>query len=203
MDKRVFYLLGNLLGIIFFTFLSQAAYQAWLKSNSVLAFGIVVMNGLILILYLIRRQPDAITRHFPAWLIGVIGTLLSLLYRPGQIDVLPMLATAGNVMQVLGLATVFGSLISLNRSLGIVPANRGIKQVGLYRFIRHPLYASELLFFSGYVLSNQSLVNFIILIAQFAFQYSRARIEENFLMDDPVYLSYMMQTRYRFIPGIL
>jgi protein-S-isoprenylcysteine O-methyltransferase Ste14 len=203
MNKRVFYMLGDFMSVLFFGMLALAAIEIWRRSNTLISLGILLMNSLILAVYVIRRKPDAIIEHPFAWIIGVAGTLLGLLYRPGQADVLPVLLFAGNAMQIVGLAATIGSLLSLRRSLGIIAANRGIKQGGLYRFIRHPLYASELVFFCGYVFSNQSAANLILLIMHIAAQYSRARIEENFLSSDPVYQLYLSKTRYRFLPGVL
>ena len=109
----------------------------------------------------------------------------------------------GEYLQIIGLLAIIGSLLSLKGSMGIVPANRGIRMGGFYRIVRHPLYAAELLFFSGYVLSNQSVLNIFLLVLSFAGQYSRIRIEENFLINDPDYKLYMSCIRYRFIPGLL
>ena len=154
-------------------------------------------------LYLVRREPNALIEFPFAWLISIVTTLLPFLFRPIQEAILPELLDVGYYLQIIGVVAIIGSLLSLRGSLGIVPANRGIKKGGFYRIVRHPLYAAELLFFSGYVLSNQSVANFVILVLLFAGQYSRSRIEENFLSNDPDYKLYMSCIRYRFIPGLL
>jgi protein-S-isoprenylcysteine O-methyltransferase Ste14 len=136
-------------------------------------------------------------------MLGFGGTLLSLLFRPGAAGTLPWLLAPGDCVQVAGLAAIGGALLSINKSIGIVAANRGIRQGGFYRFVRHPLYASELLFFCGYAMSNQSLANCLTLVAALAVQYGRIIIEEDFLSADPVYARYRSKTRYRLIPGIL
>lgn len=203
MLKKVLYSLGNLLGIALFTFLCTAAFQSYQKTDSLFLFSIVLVNGLILVLYLLRREPNALIEFPFAWLISIVTTLLPFLYRPIEEAFLAELLSTGYYLQIVGILAIVGSLLSLRGSIGIVPANRGIKRGGLYRIVRHPLYASELLFFSGYVLSNQSLFNFFLLLLSFAMQYSRCRIEENFLSNDPGYKLYMSCTRYRFIPGLL
>lgn len=203
MLKKVLYSLGNLTGIALFVFLCMATFQSYQKTDSLLSFSIVLVNGLILVLYLFRHEPNALIEFPFAWLISIVTTLLPFLYRPIQAAILPELLGVGYYLQIIGVVVIIGSLLSLRGSLGIVPANRGIKRGGFYRIVRHPLYASELLFFSGYVLSNQSVVNFFLLVLSFAMQYSRSRIEENFLSNDPGYKLYMSCTRYRFIPGLL
>ncbi|MBL6986554.1 MAG: hypothetical protein ISR72_05860 [Methylobacter sp.] len=203
MLKKIVYSVGNLTGIALFTFLCTAAFQNYQKTGSLFSFTIVFINGLILALYFVRREPSALIDFPFAWLISIAATILPFLYRPIQEAFLPDLLVAGYYLQIIGVATIIGSLLSIRGSIGIVPANRGIKIGGLYQLVRHPLYASELLFFSGYVLSNQSLFNFLLLLLSFAMQYSRSRIEENFLINDPDYKLYMTSTRYRFIPGLL
>jgi protein-S-isoprenylcysteine O-methyltransferase Ste14 len=203
MLKKLINSCGNLSGIALFVFFCMANILNYQKTGSLFSFSIVLVNGLILLLYLLRSEPNALIEYLFAWLISIVTTLLPLLIRPVQEVLLPELSGAGFYIQIIGLGAIIGSLLSLRGSFGIVPANRGIKKGGFYRIVRHPLYAAELLYFSGYVLSNQSVANFVILVLLFAGQYSRCRIEENFLINDPDYKLYMSCIRYRFIPGLL
>jgi hypothetical protein len=159
MLKKILYSIGNLTGIALFTFLCMAAFLSYQKTHSLFSFNIIVVNGLILILYLIRREPEALIELPFAWLISIGTTLLPFLFRPDQDAFIPELIMIGKWLQVVGLLAMIGSLLSLKGSMGIVPANRGIKKGGGYRIVRHPLYAAELFFFTGYVLSNQSIFN--------------------------------------------
>lgn len=203
MLKKFLSSLGNLTGIALFVFLCLAAFQNYQQTHSLFSFSIVLINGLILALYLVRREPDALIEYPFAWLISIVTTVLPFLFRPIQVAILPELLDVSYYLQIIGVVAIIGSLLSLRGSLGIVPANRGIKKGGFYQIVRHPLYAAELIFFSGYVLSNQSIVNFVILVLIFAGQFSRSRIEENFLSNDPDYKLYMSCIRHRFIPGLL
>ena len=203
MLKKVLNSIGNLSGIALFAFLCMAAFLNYQKTHSLFSFSIVLVDGLILVLYLFRREPNALIEFPFAWLISIVTTLLPFLFRPIQEAFLPELLGIGDYLQLIALVATIGSLLSLRGSMGIVPANRGIKRGRFYQIVRHPLYASELLFFSGYVLSNQSVLNFILLLLLFVGQYSRSRIEENFLINDPAYKLYMSCIRYRFIPGLL
>lgn len=203
MLKKLLYASGNLIGIALFTLLCMATIQSYQRTLSLSTFGIILVNGLILVLYLVRREPQSLIEYPFAWFISIVTTLLPFLLRPAQEAILPELLGAGLYLQIIGVVAIIGSLLSLRGSFGIVPANRGVKKGGFYRIVRHPLYASELLFFSAYVLSNQSVLNFVLLLLLFAMQYSRSRIEENFLINDPEYKLYMECTPYRFIPGLL
>ncbi len=203
MLKKIVYSLGNLSGIALFTFLCAAAFQNYRQTDSLFSFTIVLINGLILMLYFVRREPNALIEFSCAWLISIVTTLLPFLYRPIQQAFLPELLSVGYCLQIIGVVAIIGSLLSIRASIGIVPANRGIETGGFYRMVRHPLYASELLFFTGYALSNPSIFNGLLLLLSFAMQYSRSRIEEHFLSNDPGYKLYMSSIRYRFIPGLL
>lgn len=201
--RRLANAIANIIGVVFFIFFFLSALHAFQESNSLPSLGIVAVNGLMLALFCLRRSSDNIIAFPFAWVLGFTGTLLPLLLRPGQAVFLPGLAMPGLYIQIAGLLAIVVALLSLNRSFGIVAANRGIQNGGLYRIIRHPLYASEILFFCGYAMANQSIANLVTLLAIIAAQYCRIRIEENFLSADPAYALYMSKTRYRLIPGIL
>ncbi len=86
----------------------------------------------------------------------------------------------------------------------MVPANRGVREGGLYRVVRHPLYAGEIVFITGFMLVNPSVWNVIIWALDCVLQVCRARVEERFLSADPQYRSYCQRTRYRLLPlGVL
>jgi protein-S-isoprenylcysteine O-methyltransferase Ste14 len=75
----------------------------------------------------------------------------------------------------------------LRRSFGIVPANRGIREGGLYRFVRHPLYSAELLSVLGVVIVYPSARNVALWTIACCLQWLRACAEERFLSQDATY----------------
>jgi protein-S-isoprenylcysteine O-methyltransferase Ste14 len=101
----------------------------------------------------------------------------------------------GNVVQISG-------KLFLRRSFGIAPANRGIKRDGLYRFVRHPIYAGYLFTHIGILLIMPSLVNLVIYAIGWWAQILRIQAEEAWLTQDPDYRDYQAQTRWRLIPGL-
>jgi protein-S-isoprenylcysteine O-methyltransferase Ste14 len=109
----------------------------------------------------------------------------------------------GTVVQLIGACAIVAALLSLRRSFSIVPANRGIRTEGMYAFVRHPLYASELLLMLGFVIANPSILNAGLLVAEFVLQLSRAVAEERFLSTDPVYAQYLGRVKYRLVPPLL
>ena len=84
-----------------------------------------------------------------------------------------------------------------------MPAHRGIRTEGLYTFVRHPLYASELFAIFGFVIANPSVLNISLWLSDCVLQFARARAEERFLSADPIYSQYQARVRYRFVPGVI
>lgn len=147
---------------------------------------------------LFRSDPETVSVIGFDWIAGIGGTFAPLFFRPASWGITPFAKyaiVAGVMIQIAGLA-------SLNRSIAIVAAKRKIKTEGLYRFVRHPLYASYFLTFSGYVLMNTSIENMIIYVITMAFLFIRVFREEEHLALDSLYREYMQKVSYRVIPFV-
>lgn len=70
-------------------------------------------------------------------------------------------------------------LTNLGDPAGDFENTRNLVFTGLYRWIRHPLYASLLLFGMGAVLKNISTASLALFIGAAVFVYATARVEEN------------------------
>lgn len=149
-------------------------------------------------LFLFRSAPVTVSKDPLDWLFALGGTFTALLFAPSAWGILPaakILVVLGTVMQIFG-------LISLNRSFALVAAKREIKTRGMYHFIRHPLYSSYLIIFTGYILANTTWMNFALYVMTMAFLFVRLQREEKHLSLDPKYAEYMLLVRYRVIPFI-
>ncbi len=193
---------SNAIVLAFFSFLTLASYHHVQTTGSMRSVGVLLVNALFVGLYLTRREAKAVSPVPLAWCLAFAGTLFPMMMRPGG-EAFPVVVLAGDVLQAAGLVLIAVAMLSLRRSFGIVAANRGVMIGGLYRFVRHPLYAGELIAFLGYVLANPSGWNVVLLITQLGLQTGRARIEEGFLASDPVYRQYRRRVRRRFIPGVI
>ena len=143
----------------------------------------------------IAREPRAVAL---AWL----GTLLPLMLRPTDSAGAPLVLLAGLAMQYVGGIVLLAATLSLGRSFGIAAANRGIRVGGLYRMVRHPIYAAYLLIFFGFTLRHLSPSNVVVLMIWTAVQTRRALAEELLLAQDATYRAYQARVRYRFVPGV-
>ncbi len=81
--------------------------------------------------------------------------------------------------------------------------NRGIVTGGAYKYIRHPAYASKVLFWWLTALPRFSVGAVLSLTAWTVLYYLRAVTEERHLGKDPDYRKYQKMTRFRFIPGLV
>jgi protein-S-isoprenylcysteine O-methyltransferase Ste14 len=106
----------------------------------------------------------------------------------------------GPLFEFAGLVLVVGAFLSLNRSFGLAPENRGIKTAGVYRFVRHPMYLGYILTETGFVLDNSSLFNLLIFGISVLFLLLRLRAEEQLLQQDHAYRTYARRTRWKLVP---
>ena len=157
-----------------------------------------IFAGSVGIFTLIRRFPKSITKNPLEWLVAIVATIIPTFLHPSTINI----ASFGIPIQLTGLCIVLAGLVSLNRSFAIVPANRGIKTNGMYRAVRHPLYAGYCLSDVGLLLNQFSYYNAIIVSTAILFLILRIHFEESLLREDPEYLAFCNKTRYRLIPFI-
>ncbi|WP_426318579.1 methyltransferase family protein [Pseudoduganella sp. R-43] len=158
----------------------------------------VASETLVAALFMLRSEPAAVSHSPLDWALAIASTGAPFFFAPSGEGLLPAaraLIVAGVLLQICG-------LLSLNRSFGLVAARRQIKTTGLYRWIRHPLYASYLLSYVGYVLSNSSLGNAVTCLLASMLLLARLVREERFLSRDSEYLLYMRRVKYRILPMV-
>ena len=148
--------------------------------------------------FLIRTAPDSVSTDMRDWLLAIGATFAPFFFSPSDMA----LWADARYLLLPGSALLLTGLLSLNRSFGLVAAQRTIKTRGLYRVIRHPLYASYLISMSGYVLANTSTANLLIYGATMSLLLARLLREERFLAADVRYRAYMRQVKYRLLPFI-
>lgn len=148
--------------------------------------------------FLVRKFPQSVSAAPFDWIVAVLGTFSAFLLLPADWGVVP----AAKHAVVVGSGLTILGMISLNRSFAIVPAKREIKTSGMYRFVRHPLYASYVVTLTGYVLANTTLENALIYAFVMGCMFIRMFREEKHLSLDAEYRQYMQQVRYRLIPFV-
>ncbi len=133
--------------------------------------------------------------------IAFAGTAAALCVLPTGTSIAPDVVTAPLIM--VGTAIALAAKLSLRRSFGLVPANRGVKVGGAYRFVRHPMYTGYVLNHIGFLLMFFSVWNIAVYLSCWVLLYLRAIEEERFLLTDPAYCAYKDAVRGRIIPGLI
>jgi len=189
----------NLIGVIFYGFLAYNMLISFVVSHRLSSLFYLIMEGIVIYFFLTRDMPKQTSMRPYDWLIALIGSYLPLLLRAvsGGHDV-PLLL----FLQVIGTVVSTFGLLSLNSSFGLVVANRGIKKGGLYKYVRHPLYAGYIATYTSYIFQNMSLWNGTILSLALLLLILRVIAEEDFLAKDPAYVDYMKKTRWKLFPYI-
>lgn len=170
--------------------------QIWHHPH-LLLFLISELVGVAMIL--LQRRGEWSTDFYPV-LIAFIGTGAGLLVMPSGTQLVPDSVSLAFV--VTGAAISLAAKLFLGRSFGIVAANRGVKDQGVYRVVRHPMYLGYMLNHVGFLLMFLSVWNIAIYALTWTMFYLRAIEEEKFLRRDPRYCDYADKVRYRLLPGI-
>ncbi|MBB3522643.1 methyltransferase [Rhizobium redzepovicii] len=189
-----------LVGYLFVAIVMRIVPQ--MQDNRAIIDGLLLFSeGAAAFLILTRRPTRNASLRLYDWTVTAVGTLFPLLVSPNTSEPLAPLAVCGTVM-VLGFFLQIAAKLSLRRSFGLVPANRGIKIGGPYKFVRHPMYAGYLMMHIGFFLTHPSVWNFAIYATALTAQCFRLLAEERLLKQDPAYTAFMATTRYRLVPFV-
>lgn len=196
--RRIWEYLGN--GIFaayscFFMLIMLSDFVARHRASSLL---LILWDAVVAWFAVTRTMPERTNVSPYDWAISLFG-LLPLLLRPAAAvhDHVLLLAA-----QSFGQAVALTGLLSLNKSMGVVAANRGVKTGGMYRVVRHPIYAGFFVFNGAYVLQNVTAWNVLIYVALIFGQHLRMQQEELVLGKDADYAAYARRTRWRILPFI-
>lgn len=190
-----------------YIFLHFAGYGAWKLHAAHSAHGLQLTDLtfaaetlLLCAVILVRRDHRAVEPSLPRQALALAAFFSGvLMIGQRQTACLPALEASHYIVltaNVLGLFTI----LNLGRSFGILIAVREVKTSGFYRFVRHPMYATDILLRLGYLLGHPTPLAAAVVVFSVLAYYWRARFEEEFLSRDEVYREYMKRVRARFIP---
>ena len=192
---------ANLVGAGGAALFAWAGLQHYEATHSLVGAGFFAAQLWVVAAYMVRRPASVVSQRTSDWLLAFGGTFGGVLFRPTGAH--PHWGiVAGLDLQVLGLAICVVSFLSLGRSFGFAPANRGLKRRGSYAVVRHPIYASYIFLQLGYVLQSISVRNAIVMVFVCSCDVGRALAEERLLAANASYDEYRAAVRWRLMPGL-
>jgi protein-S-isoprenylcysteine O-methyltransferase Ste14 len=163
----------------------------------------VAFYSLVIWCYLRRGPARATTSSVTARAAAVVATWAPFVIpwlhgaSPG-----PMWQGVSDVLLLAGTAWAVWSLRSLGRNLSVIAQVRDVADGGPYRWIRHPLYAGEIVSTLGLAIAAHSLAAMAVWLGICALQAYRAVREEQLLLAVlPGYGAYRIRTA-ALLPGI-
>jgi protein-S-isoprenylcysteine O-methyltransferase Ste14 len=97
---------------------------------------------------------------------------------------------------------VIAGKLTLGRSFGLIPANRGVVVAGPYLVVRHPIYAGYLLTHLAFLAAHPTFANALILLVADTALIIRALREERVLGHDDRYRDYCTRVGWHLVPGV-
>lgn len=194
-------LMGRVVIVALFSFMVMRIGADFLQTGRPTGLLLLISEALIVILTVLRRAPISVDRSLKARLLTGLSLAGPPLVRPAALaPFAPELVTA--VLSACGLLVVICGKMSLGRSFGLMPANRGIVSSGLYRFVRHPIYMGYLITHAAFVIAHPTSWNLSVLLVADVALMARAVCEEGTLSRDPHYREYQHRVRWRVVPGV-
>ena len=191
---------ARILIIALFSFMAVRIGADFLATGRLTGLLLLGSEALVVVMTVLRRAPAVVDRSIRARALTALSLLGPPLVKPSVVVPLaPEVLTVG--LSAIGLLIVIAGKVSLGRSFGLIPANRGIVSTGLYRLVRHPIYLGYLITHMAFVAANPTLWNIALLLTADIALLARAVCEERTLARDEAYRSYQTRVRWRVVPG--
>lgn len=189
-------LMAGLYGLFFWRHINIVAGRGeWAT-----ALPILIQESLLVFFFLARRRSKETSSRPIEWFVAICGTALPLFLRPTP--EMSSYAWIGQPLQMLGLTVAVFGTMSLGRSIGVVPSNRGVQTGSLHSFVRHPMYAGYIVGYLGYSIVYPSTVNLALFVGTVLALNGRIIAEESLLSRDPAYRDYRERVRWRLLPYV-
>ena len=201
MTERVRDLFARGMICILFTLLSANLLTQFMQTGRVTGLLLLGSEASVVALTVVRRRARLVDRPVSAAVMTTVSLVAPPLLR--ATDGVPLLPDAVTVIvSAIGLSLVIVGKISLGRSFGVVPANRGVVVRGPYSFVRHPIYTGYLITHLGFLAANPTPWNISLVLVGDAALIVRALMEERVLSSDVEYQGYCRRVGWHLVPGV-
>jgi protein-S-isoprenylcysteine O-methyltransferase Ste14 len=186
---------------VLFTLLSINVLHDFMRTGRITGLLFLVSECLVVVLTVVRRPAQLVDRSMLAALVTVISLVGPPLLSPsGAAGLVPDFVTA--TASVFGLVLVVVGKLTLGRSFGLVPANRGVVVRGPYALVRHPIYSGYLITHLAFLIAYPRWWNVIVLATADTALIVRALLEERVLGGDVEYRAYCQRVGWHLVPGV-
>ncbi len=194
-------LLARLIVGALFALLSVNLLTDFAQTHRLTGLLLLVSESLVVVMTILRRRTRIVDRSAGAAVVTMLSLVGPAMLRvvPGA-GLVPDMLTA--VVSSVGLLIVIAGKITLGRSFGIVPANRGVVSGGPYEFVRHPIYAGYLLSHVAFACAYPTVWNVSVIVLCDTALIVRALYEEKLLKADGAYQSYCQRVGWHIVPGL-
>jgi protein-S-isoprenylcysteine O-methyltransferase Ste14 len=188
--------------VVLFSLLSINLFGEYLRTGHVTGLLLLVGESLVVVLTIVRRRAIAVDRSAAAAIMTTVSLVGPVLMRATSVPASVMSDQLTAMVSAIGLLVVVTGKMTLGRSFGVVPANRGVVVRGPYTLVRHPIYTGYLITHAAFLLAHPSPWNLsIVLIADIAL-IVRALMEERVLSADASYRQYCQRVGWHLVPGV-
>lgn len=173
----------------------------FLRTGKLTAVLLLLSESLVVFFTIFRRPAQIVDRSLPARLVTAAAVVGPALLRP--VDNAGLVADSVTaVIVAAGVAVVILAKLTLGRSFGIAPANRGVVATGPYSIVRHPIYAGYLVTHAAFLVAHPTLWNLAVIAICDTSQIIRTSFEERTLSNDEQYRHYCERVGWRLLPGV-
>ncbi len=153
-------------------------------------FAHAMLSALLLVMHRETKSQSNLARRLVAWASALLPFAIQM---DGPVPLINRaLSLAGVVLAIWTIAT-------LGKAFDVVPADRGLVVKGPYRWLRHPMYSSELFSVIVMVLVDLSIRNILVTLALLTTLILRIKWEEEIIGG---YHDYGRKVHSRLLPGV-
>jgi protein-S-isoprenylcysteine O-methyltransferase Ste14 len=173
------------------------------RTGHITGLMLLASESLVIVLTLARRRATIIDRSVPAGIVTLVSVAGPPLMRADH-DIVALAAPdiLTGIISGLALMLILSGKLTLGRSFGLVPANRGVVVQGPYSAVRHPIYSGYLVAHLAFLAAHPSTWNVVVFAIADGALIVRALMEERVLTNDANYRDYCSRVSWHLIPGV-